>query len=177
MSDKSAQAPAETEDEKAKDGVSADKAKSDPAKQAPITKGNLKSGKGIKPKALKDVDPGIDKYEAFTPTVLQRRIPYDNESCYLVNFVYPNNPDKICFWRKYSNTQKTLTLSSASSQVKASFIDDLYREIRYRIGRGGEYDIFISLDPTDNQLSISVPIKKGARIGTLFGDFVVVVIK
>ena len=97
------------------------------------------------------MDPGIDKYEAFTPTVLQRRIPYDNESCYLVNFVYPNNPDKICFWRKYSNTQKTLTLSSASSQVKASFIDDLYREIRYRIGRGGEYDIFISLDPTDNQ--------------------------
>ena len=65
MPGKSAQAPAETEDEKAKDGASADKAKSDPAKQAPITRGNLKSGKGIKPKPLKDVDPGIDKDEPF----------------------------------------------------------------------------------------------------------------
>ena len=165
MSDKSAQAPAETEDEKAKDGASADKAKSDPAKQAPITRGNLKSGKGINPKPLKDVDPGIDKDEAFSPTVLQRRIPYDDESCYLVNFLYPDNPDKICFWRKYNNVQKTLTLSSASSYDKADFIDELYREIKARIGRSGDYDIFISIDPTDNQLSISVPIKKGACIG------------
>ena len=166
MSDKSAQAPAEAEDEKAKDGASADKAKNDLTKQAPITRGNLKSGKGINPKPLKDVDPGIDEDESFSPTVLQRRIPYDDESCYLVNFLYPNRPDKICFWRKYNNVQKTLTLSSASSYDKADFINELYREIKHRIGRGGDYDIFISIDPTDNQLSISVPIKKDACIGT-----------
>ena len=82
-----------------------------------------------------------------------------------MNFVYPNNPDKICFWSRLRGDQKTLTLSSASWQVKAQFIDFLYREIKYRIGRGGEYDIFISIDPTNNQLSISVPIKKSAYIG------------
>ena len=125
----------------------------------------FRSGKTIKPKPLKDVDPGIDKDEAFTDEALRRRIPYDNESCHLVNFVYPNNPDKICFWSKLRNKQKTLTLSGADSHAKADFIDELYREIKHRIGRGGEYDIFISLDPTDNQLSISVPIKKGACIG------------
>ena len=110
------------------------------------------------------MDPGIDKYEPFGPKALQRRIPYDNESCYLVNFVYPHNPDKICFWSKLRNTQKTLTLSD-NLFYKMDFINELYREIKYRIGRGGEYDIFISIDPTDNQLSISVPIKKGACIG------------
>ena len=57
-------------------------------------------------------------------------------------------------------------MSGASSYDKADFIDELYREIKYRIGRGGEYDIFISIDPYDKQLSINIPIKKGARIGT-----------
>ena len=161
--DKSAQTPAE--EEKIKEGADADKEKNDSAKQAPITRGNLKSGKGINPKPLKNVDPGIDEDEGFSSTVLQRRIPYDDESCYLVNFVYPNNPDKICFWSKLWGKQRTLTLSSAFSQAKADFIDGLYREIKYRIGRGGEYDIFISIDPYDKQLSISIPIKKGAYIG------------
>ena len=117
------------------------------------------------------MDPGIDKDESFGSGVLQRRIPYDNKSCYLVNFVYPNNPDKICFWSKEYNRQWTQDFSK-TEQYRGFVIRDLYREIQYRLRMNGRADVvyenadvYISLDPKDNQLSISIPIKKGARIG------------
>ena len=135
----------------------------DAGKDANKEGASTKSEKGFLPGKT---NPGIDVDEPFSAGTLRRRIPYDDESCHLANFVYPSNPNKICFWSKHRNEQKTLTLSDASPHEKANFIDELYREIKHRIGRGGEYDIFISIDPTDNQLSISVPIKKGARIGT-----------
>ena len=134
----------------------------DAGKDANKEGASTKSEKGFLPGKT---NPGIDVDEPFSAGTLRRRIPYDDESCHLANFVYPSNPNKICFWSKHRNEQKTLTLSDASPHEKANFIDELYREIKHRIGRGGEYDIFISIDPTDNQLSISVPIKKGACIG------------
>ena len=110
----------------------------------------------------------MDANVSFGSSELKKRIPYDDESCYLISFVYPTFPEEIFFWSKSLGRQKKLTLAGAGSHAKAEFTDSLYREIKKR---KDEYDgsemgeVFISLDPIDNQLSINIPIKKGAQIG------------
>ena len=92
----------------------------DAGKDANKEGASTKSEKGFLPGKT---NPGIDVDEPFSEGTLRRRIPYDDESCHLTNFVYPSNPNKICFWSKHRNEQKTLTLSDASPHEKADFID------------------------------------------------------
>ena len=117
---------------------------------------------------LEGTAPGMDADDYFGTYALKKRIPYDDENCYLAIFTYHTDPKEIFFWSKISGTQKKLVLAGAGRHTKANFIDDIYRDIRYRRSAydGGEMgEVFISIDPIDNQLTISIPIKKGARIG------------
>ena len=157
---------------KAKDDASLEKEKRDLEKQVPVQMGKLKAGRIMKPKPLKGgVDPGIDKEVPLYAHELRKRIPYDNESCYLVNFVYPVKSDRICFWSRHQSRQINLLLSIDDPYIRSEFMSSLYKEIRQRIrryedGKLQECDVFVSLDPKYEQLSISIPVKKGAAIGS-----------
>ena len=53
--------------------------------------------------------PGMDANVSFGSSELKKRIPYDDESCYLISFVYPTFPEEIFFWSKSLGRQKKLT--------------------------------------------------------------------